>query len=70
MGAEHGAYCVGCCWMMMSLLFVGGIMNLYWILGLAAFVLVEKTAPMGRWLGRGAGAALVVWGVVVLTTAG
>ena len=39
MGLEHGAYCVGCCWFLMSLLFVGGIMNLYWIAGLAAYVL-------------------------------
>jgi len=70
MGLRHGAYCLGCCWVLMGLLFVGGIMNLYWILGLAALVLMEKTAPMGRWLARAAGAALVVWGVTVLAVAG
>jgi len=68
MGLEHGAYCLGCCWFLMGLLFVGGIMNLYWILGLAMFVLVEKTVPMGQWFGRIAGLGLVVWGVFLLAT--
>ena len=45
MGLEHGAYCVGCCWFLMGLLFFGGVMNLYWIVGLALFVLVEKMVP-------------------------
>ncbi len=66
MGLEHGAYCVGCCWFLMGLLFVGGIMNLYWIAGLAAFVLIEKTVPLGHWVSRVAGAALLVWGAVLL----
>jgi predicted metal-binding membrane protein len=69
MGLEHGAYCVGCCWFLMSLLFVGGIMNLYWIAGLAAFVLIEKTIPLGHWLSRAAGVVLVVWGTVILVVA-
>ena len=47
MGAEHGAYCVGCCWLMMALLFVGGIMNLYWIAGLAGYALAEELLPAG-----------------------
>jgi predicted metal-binding membrane protein len=68
MGMEHGAYCLGCCWFLMGLLFFGGIMNLYWILGLAVFVLIEKVIPMGHWLGRIAGAGLVGWGVILLTT--
>ncbi len=50
----------------MLLLFVGGVMNLLWIGGLALFVLVEKTAPGGQWLGRAAGAALIVWGGTIL----
>ena len=42
-GIENGAYCLGCCWFLMALLFVGGIMNLYWIIGLTVYVLMEKT---------------------------
>jgi predicted metal-binding membrane protein len=63
MGLRHGAYCLGCCWVLMLLLFVGGIMNITWIAGNALFVLVEKLAPAGHWMGRVAGLALVVWGV-------
>lgn len=47
MGVEHGAYCLGCCWALMALLFVGGIMNVYWIAGLAIVVLLEKLLPRG-----------------------
>jgi predicted metal-binding membrane protein len=67
MGLEHGTYCLGCCWFLMALLFVGGIMNLYWVLGLAVLVLIEKTMPMGHWLGRIVGAGLVTWGVLLIT---
>ena len=66
MGTQHGAYCVGCCWVLMLLLFVGGVMNLAWIAALAAFVLVEKLAPGGHWAGRVAGLALVAWGLFEL----
>ena len=69
MGLEHGAYCLGCCWFLMGLLFFGGIMNLFWIAGLAAFVLLEKTIPMGHWLARIAGVAFAAWGVVMLAGA-
>jgi predicted metal-binding membrane protein len=69
MGLEHGTYCLGCCWFLMGLLFFGGIMNLFWIAGLAGFVLLEKTIPMGHWLGRIAGVAAAVWGVVMLAGA-
>ena len=62
MGIEHGAFCTGCCWFLMALLFYGGIMNLYWIIGLALFVLLEKTMPAGHGLGRVAGALLIAWG--------
>ena len=65
MGLEHGAYCLGCCWFLMALLFVGGVMNLYWIVGLAVFVLLEKTVPYGHWLGRAAGIALVASGAAL-----
>jgi predicted metal-binding membrane protein len=62
MGIEHGAFCTGCCWFLMALLFYGGIMNLYWIVGLALYVLLEKTIPAGHWLGRIAGVLLIAWG--------
>ncbi|MET0544933.1 MAG: DUF2182 domain-containing protein [Caulobacterales bacterium] len=66
LGVLHGAYCVGCCWALMALLFVGGVMNLLWIAMLAALALIEKVAPGGPWIGRGLGVALIVWGVVVV----
>jgi len=65
MGWSHGLYCLGCCWILMCLLFVGGVMNLLWIAGLAVFVLVEKVWHH-RWIPRLSGAALVVWGALVL----
>jgi predicted metal-binding membrane protein len=52
MGLEHGSFCLGCCWFLLGLLFFGGIMNLFWIIGLALFVLLEKNIPMGSWFGR------------------
>lgn len=69
MGLVHGAFCVGCCWFLMGLLFFGGVMNLYWIAGLALFVLFEKTVPAGHWLGYATGVALLVWGAGVLALA-
>jgi predicted metal-binding membrane protein len=66
MGCRHGATCVGCCWVMMLLLFVGGVMNLAWVAGLAVFVLVEKLAPAGYWIGRAAGVVLVGWGIALV----
>ena len=69
MGLAHGAYCVGCCWALMALLFVGGVMNLVWVATLAALVLAEKIAPPGPWLARAIGLVLVAWGGWVLTTA-
>ena len=66
MGIEHGAFCTGCCWFLMALLFYGGIMNLYWIAGLALYVLLEKTIPAGHWLGRIAGVVLIAWGGALL----
>ena len=52
MGLEHGAFCVGCCWVLMGLLFVGGVMNLLWVAAIAAFVLLEKVVPHGVLAGR------------------
>lgn len=69
MGLEHGAFCLGCCWFLMGLLFYGGVMNLYWIVGLAVYVLLEKLAPAGHWLGYLAGGGLIAWGVVLLYSA-
>jgi predicted metal-binding membrane protein len=66
MGAHHGLYCLGCCWFLMALLFAGGVMNLYWIVGLALFVFAEKVLTIGRGLGRIAGVCLLAWGVLVL----
>ena len=66
MGLVHGAFCVGCCWFLMGLLFFGGVMNLYWIVGLALFVLFEKIVPAGHWLGYATGVALSIWGVATL----
>jgi predicted metal-binding membrane protein len=62
MGLEHGAFCTGCCWFLMALLFYGGIMNLFWIIGLALFVLAEKVAPAGHWVGWVMGVGLIAWG--------
>jgi len=66
-GVHHGAYCLGCCWFLMALLFYGGIMNLIWILGLALFVLVEKTLPVGVGFGKTAGLLLIAWGLLLAT---
>ena len=68
MGLEHGTYCIGCCWFLMALLFAGGVMNLYWIAGLAIFVLVEKIFSRGVWFGRIAGAGFIVIGAALLMT--
>jgi predicted metal-binding membrane protein len=66
LGAMHGGYCVGCCWLLMALLFVGGVMNLTWIAALAILVLIEKVLPPGQWVGRAVGIVLIVWGVATL----
>jgi predicted metal-binding membrane protein len=66
MGLAHGAWCVGCCWALMTLLFFGGVMNLYWIIGLAVLVLLEKTSSHGERVGRAVGIVLVGWSVLLL----
>ncbi len=69
MGLEHGAYCLGCCWALMLLLFVLGIMNLVWIAALAAFVLAEKVAPKGEWVSRITGVLMLGWGIWAIVNA-
>ncbi len=69
-GVRHGVFCLGCCWMLMALLFVGGIMNLAWIAGIALIVLLEKTLPWGGWMERATGIVLVLWGALALAMAG
>ena len=66
LGLRHGLYCVGCCWVLMALLFVGGVMNVLWIALLALLVLLEKVTPFGRWIARAAGAACVAAGAWLL----
>ena len=66
LGAVHGLYCVGCCWVLMALLFVGGIMNVLWIVGLTVLIVVEKVAPTGSLIPRLAGALMVAAGLLLL----
>ena len=66
LGVLHGAYCVGCCWMLMSLLFVGGVMNLIWVASLTLLVAAEKLLPGGHWLARIAGITMIVWGAALI----
>ena len=65
MGMTHGLYCLGCCWILMLLLFVGGVMNLLWVAALAGVVLIEKVTA-GPWIGRIGGALLAAYGVRLL----
>ena len=62
MGMQHGLFCVGCCWTLMALSFVVGVMNLLWMAGITIFVFVDHVLPMGKWLSKAAGVALVIWG--------
>jgi predicted metal-binding membrane protein len=70
MGIRHGSFCVGCCALLMTLLFVAGVMNLLWVAAIAIFVLIEKLAPAGKAVGRVIGFAMVVWGVWVIAAPG
>lgn len=62
MGFRHGSYCVGCCWLLMALLFVAGVMNLLWVAAIGAFILVEKVLQGNRWLSQTAGLLFIGWG--------
>ena len=64
MGAQHGGCCLGCCWALMALLFVGGIMNLWWIIAMMALVAIEKLAPQGPWVSRALAVVLLGLGLV------
>lgn len=68
-GLQHGAWCIGCCWMLMALLFVGGVMNLVWVALLALLVLLEKIAPAGVLASRLAGILLIIWGAATVWVA-
>ena len=65
MGLQHGAFCVGCCWMLMALLFVVGVMNLAWVAAISAFVLLEKATRWGHVIARGSGAALIAGAIAI-----
>jgi predicted metal-binding membrane protein len=66
MGLRHGLFCLGCCWALMGLLFVTGVMNLLWVALIGGFVLLEKVVPLERWVSGGAGVALTGWGLWLL----
>lgn len=66
MGLHHGAYCVGCCWFLMCLLFLGGVMNLLWVAAIAFYVLLEKVVPHGPILARITGALLAISGIGII----
>lgn len=66
MGMRHGIYCVGCCWLLMTLLFVAGVMNLLWVSLIAVYVLIEKVVPAGKWLSKAIGLLMVGWGAWLL----
>jgi predicted metal-binding membrane protein len=66
MGLKHGCFCTVCYWALMVLMFVAGVMNVFWMALIAAFILVEKVVPSGDWIGRLAGAGLAVWGIALI----
>ncbi|MBL6954348.1 MAG: DUF2182 domain-containing protein [Alphaproteobacteria bacterium] len=70
MGLSHGAYCVGCCWLLMALLFVGGVMNLLWVAAIAVLVLAEKVLPHGDLVGRLGGIAMLVLAAYMILLGG
>ncbi|TSA00214.1 MAG: DUF2182 domain-containing protein [Deltaproteobacteria bacterium] len=67
MGVHHGIYCVGCCWLLMALLFVAGVMNLLWVATIAVYVLVEKIVPAEHWVSRVIGLFIIVGGLWMVT---
>jgi predicted metal-binding membrane protein len=69
LGVVHGLYCLGCCWILMALLFVGGVMNLLWVALIAIYVLVEKLFPAGILIARLGGAAMIAFGVYLIASA-
>jgi predicted metal-binding membrane protein len=69
MGVRHGFYCIGCCWLLMSILFVAGVMNLLWSALIAGIVIIEKVIPGGQWISRAIGLLGVGWGIWLLIQA-
>jgi len=69
MGLRHGVFCLGCCWALMCLLFVLGVMNLWWVVALTLVVLAEKASPLQRWLPAAFGAVLLAWGTWMIARA-
>lgn len=69
MGAHHGAFCLGCCWALMAVLFVVGVMNLLWVAILGSVVLLEKVSPAGAVVARVAGVVMVLAGIALLIDA-
>lgn len=63
-GLRHGIYCLGCCWLLMGLLFVGGIMNLLLVIAIASFIFIEKLVPV-RWISYLAGLILIFSGIII-----
>ncbi|RDD62973.1 DUF2182 domain-containing protein [Ferruginivarius sediminum] len=68
MGLDHGAFCVGCCWFLMALLFTLGVMNLLWVVAITVFVLLEKVVPQRTLLVRVSSALMIGSGVLLLAT--
>ena len=68
LGILHGAYCVGCCWLLMALLFIGGVMNLVWVVSLTLLVAAEKLLRGGHWIARIAGIGMVFWGASLIAS--
>ncbi len=66
LGLLHGSFCVGCCWLLMALLFVGGVMNLAWVAALTLLVATEKLYPAGQWVARWIGGLLIAGGAALL----
>ncbi len=67
LGLRHGLFCIGCCWVLMAVLFAAGVMNLLWVAAIAVLVLLERALRQGPVVGRLAGLLLVAWGVYLLT---
>jgi predicted metal-binding membrane protein len=66
MGIKHGAYCAGCCWLLMVLLFIAGVMNMWWVAAITALVILEKFLPRASWFPSAVGIACVAWGAWLL----
>jgi predicted metal-binding membrane protein len=67
MGLRHGTFCLGCCWGLMAVLFVVGVMNLAWVGALSLFILAEKIGPTGARVSRAGGATLIALGTVLVS---